>query len=105
PGRTVDASRCISCLTIENRKERIGEEFRGRMQNWAFGCDTCQDVCPWNNNVHPHYEPWLDPIPGLLEMTRQEWSALDEERFDRLFEGSAVKRSKYTGLRRNIDFL
>jgi epoxyqueuosine reductase len=104
-GKTIDASRCISYLTIENRGERIGEEFRGRMQNWAFGCDICQDVCPWNINAHPHSEPWLDPIPGLLEMTRQEWIDLDEGNLDSRFLGSAVKRTKFTGLRRNIDFL
>lgn len=105
PGKVVDASRCISYLTIENREDRIPEEFRGHMQNWAFGCDICQDVCPWNKNAHPHSEPWLDPRPGLLQMTRQEWFGLDEERFDWLFDGSAVRRAKYAGLRRNIDFL
>lgn len=105
PGKVVDASRCISYLTIENREDRIPEEFRGHMQNWAFGCDICQDVCPWNKNAHPHSESWLDPRPGLLEMTRQEWAGLGEERFERLFEGSAVRRAKYAGLRRNIDFL
>ncbi len=105
PGRIVDASRCISCLTIENREARIPEEFRGQMQNWAFGCDICQDVCPWNKNAHPHSEPWLDPRPGLLEMTRRDWLDMDERKFDQLFEGSAVRRAKFSGLRRNIDFL
>jgi len=105
PGKSVDASRCISYLTIENREDRIQEEFRGLMQNRVFGCDICQDVCPWSKNAHPHSEPWLDPRPGLLEMKRQEWMDLDEDRFDTLFEGSAVKRTKYTGLRRNLDFL
>lgn len=105
PGKTLDASRCISYLTIENREDRLPEEFRNRMQNRVFGCDICQDVCPWSNNAHQHSEPWLDPRPGLLEMTRQEWVNLEEEKFDRLFVGSAVKRAKFTGLRRNIDFL
>ncbi len=105
PGRTLDASRCISYLTIENREDSLPEEFRSLMQNRAFGCDICQDVCPWSNNAHPHSEPRLDPLPGLLEMTRQDWVDLNQDRFDRLFEGSAVKRAKYTGLRRNIDFL
>ena len=105
PGKVIDASRCISYLTIENREDRIPEEFRGLMHNRAFGCDICQDVCPWNNNAHPHSEPWLEPRPGLLEMTRKEWLGLDEVKFNRLFEGSAVKRTKFTGLRRNIDFL
>jgi epoxyqueuosine reductase len=75
------------------------------MQNRAFGCDICQEVCPWSNNAHPHSEPWLYPRPGLLEMTRKDWAGLDGEQFERLFEGSAVKRTKYSGLRRNIDFL
>ncbi len=105
PGKVVDASRCISYQTIENREDRLPEEFQGRMQNWAFGCDICQDVCPWNNNAHPHSEPWLDPRPGLLEMNRQEWMDLNEEQFDRIFEGSPVKRAKFKGLRRNIDFI
>jgi epoxyqueuosine reductase len=105
PGKIIDASRCISYLTIENRDARIPQEYRGRIHNWAFGCDICQDVCPWNHNAHPHSEPWLYPRPGLLEMTRQEWADLKKESFDRLFEGSAVKRAGYSGLRRNIDFL
>lgn len=105
PGKTINSSRCISCLTIENRNDRIPEEFRNQMQNRVFGCDICQDVCPWNNNAHPHSEPWLDPRPGLLEMTRQDWVNLDELKFINLFEGSAVKRAKLSGLRRNIDFL
>jgi epoxyqueuosine reductase len=105
PGRVVDASRCISYLTMENRDGRIPEEFRGRMQNWVFGCDICQEVCPWNSNAHPHSEPWLYPRPGLLEMTRRQWMDLTGEQFDQLFEGSAVKRARYIGLRRNIDFL
>ncbi len=105
PGKVVDASRCISYLTIENREARLPDEFRGRMQNWAFGCDTCQDVCPWNNNAHSHCETWLNPRPGLLELSLGEWKALDEAEFDRIFKGTAVKRTRYKGLRRNIDFL
>jgi epoxyqueuosine reductase len=105
PGKVVDASRCISCLTIENRENRLPAEFRGRMENWVFGCDICQEVCPWNHNAFPHSEPWLDPIPGLLAMNRQEWVDLEEKQYDRLFEGSAVKRANFTGLRRNLDFL
>jgi epoxyqueuosine reductase len=105
PGRVVDASRCISYLTIENKDAHIPERFRDSMQKWAFGCDICQEVCPWNKNAHSHTEPWLMPRPGLLEMTGEEWMDLDEASFDRLFEGSAVKRAGYRGLRRNLDFL
>jgi len=105
PGKTLNASPCISYLTIENRENRLPEEFRGKLENQVFGCDICQDVCPWSNNAHAHSEPWLDPRPGLLEMTRKEWVEMDREKFDTLLEGSAVKRAKFAGLRRNIDFL
>jgi epoxyqueuosine reductase len=105
PGKTVDASRCISYLTIEYKKEKLPVEFKDHMQNRVFGCDICQDVCPWNNNAHPHREDWLQARPGLLGMSREDWVELDEENFNRIFEGSAVKRTKFSGLRRNIDFL
>ncbi len=105
PGRVVDATRCITYATIELKNSPIPEFFRGRMQNQAFGCDICQEVCPWNSRVQPHQEEWLKPRPGLLEMTRQEWMAMDEEKFNAIFEGSAVKRAGYPGLRRNLDFL
>ena len=105
PGRTVDSNRCISYLTIESKAGSITQEFKGKMNNWAFGCDICQDVCPWNKNAHPHDEEWLKPRPGLLEMTREEWMNLDEDQFNETFEGSAVKRTRYSGLRRNLDFL
>ena len=75
------------------------------MDNRAFGCDICQDVCPWNNNAHPHTEAWLNPRPGLLEMSSEEWQNLDETGFNSVFEGSAIKRTKYSDLRRNIDFI
>ncbi len=105
PGRSVDGSRCISYLTIELKKDSIPEEFRQQMENRVFGCDICQDVCPWNKNSHTHSETGLKPRPGLLEMTREDWINLDEQSFNRIFEGSAFKRTKYSGLRRNIDFL
>jgi epoxyqueuosine reductase len=103
--RIVDSKRCISYLTIEHKGASLPEEFRGRMENYVFGCDICQDVCPWNNNAHPHGEAGLKPGPGLLDMTRQEWCELNEDRFEKIFTGSAVKRAKYSGLRRNIDFV
>jgi len=105
PGRSVDATRCISYLTIELKNREIPAEFRDKMNNRAFGCDICQDVCPWNNNAHPHNEDWLKPRPGLLEMSRDDWKNLNEPQFDTIFEGSAVKRTKFAGLRRNLDFL
>lgn len=104
-GRMVDASRCISYLTIELKSESIPGEFRENMNNRAFGCDICQEVCPWNNNAHPHDELWLQPRPGLLEMKREDWMEMNEEQFNRIFEGSALKRAAYGGLRRNLDFI
>lgn len=105
PGRMIDATRCISYLTVDYKGDEIPAEFRDRMQNRAFGCDICQDVCPWNKNAHPHKEAWFKPRPGLLDMSRKEWMNLDEKKFNEHFEGSAVKRAGFAGLRRNLDFL
>ena len=102
-GYVLDGSRCISYLTIE-LKEAIPEEFIGRMDNWMFGCDICQEVCPWNRFASRHDEPAFEPKPEILEMTTSEWHEITEEVFEGLFEGSAVKRTKYTGLRRNLEF-
>ena len=103
-GYLVDGSKCISYLTIELR-EAIPEEFRGRMAGWAFGCDICQEVCPWNRFSRPHAEPAFAPHPDLPEMTPGEMTEMTEEVFRRVFQKSAVKRTKYRGLRRNLDFL
>ena len=100
----VDGSRCISHLTIE-LKGAIPEEFAGKMAGWAFGCDICQQVCPWNRFATPHAEPEFTPKAEVMGLTADEWHGMTEVVFDRLFEGSAVKRTKYTGLRRNLDFL
>lgn len=103
-GYVVDASKCISYLTIELR-EAIPEEFRGRMEGWAFGCDICQEVCPWNRFSTPHREPAFAPHPDLPAMGAREWKEMTEEVFRRVFRKSAVKRTKFSGLRRNLDFL
>ncbi len=103
-GYILDSNRCISYLTIE-LKEAIAEEFRPLMQGWAFGCDVCQQVCPWNRFSQPHSEKDLLPPPTLLGMTRKDWQELQESSFKQLFANSAVKRTKYIGLRRNIDFV
>lgn len=100
----VDGSRCISHLTIE-LKGAIPEEFAGKMAGWAFGCDICQQVCPWNRFSNPHAEPEFTPKAKLMGLTADEWHGMTEVVFDHLFEGSAVKRTQYTGLRRNLDFL
>jgi epoxyqueuosine reductase len=100
----VDGSRCISYLTIE-LKENIPAEFKSKMDNWAFGCDICQDVCPWNSFSAPHREPLFTSNNNLLNFSENEWHELTEETFNVVFKGSAVKRTKYKGLRRNLDFL
>ncbi len=103
-GYLLDGSKCISYLTIELR-EAIPEEFSGRMENWMFGCDICQEVCPWNRFATRHNEPAFEPQPELLEMTAPEWEEMTQEVFSHVFQKSAVKRAKYTGLKRNIEFL
>jgi epoxyqueuosine reductase len=100
----VDGSRCISHLTIE-LKDAIPQEFAGRMEGWAFGCDICQQVCPWNRFATPHTEPEFAPRPEVMGLGAEEWHGMTEVVFDRLFEGSAVKRTKYAGLMRNLRFL
>ncbi|MBT6161927.1 MAG: tRNA epoxyqueuosine(34) reductase QueG [Flavobacteriaceae bacterium] len=100
----IDGSKCISYLTIE-LKEAIPEEFQTKMEQWVFGCDVCQSVCPWNRFATPHTEPKLDPHPDLLDLTQKDWEEMTEEVFGKLFQKSAVKRAKYEGLQRNISFL
>lgn len=101
----VDGSKCISYLTIELKDEIIPKEFQGKMEDWMFGCDICQDVCPWNRFSTPHNEPLLNPKPNLLGLNKQDWEDLTEEVFRDLFKHSAVKRTKFKGLKRNIGFL
>lgn len=100
-GYFLDASRCISYLTIELRDE-IPAEFKGKMDNWAFGCDVCQEVCPWNRFAQRHQEPAFEPHPELLGMTKRDWQEMTEAVFGRVFKKSAVKRVKYAGLMRNL---
>lgn len=101
---TVDGSKCISYLTIELKNE-IPNEFKGKMDNWMFGCDVCQDVCPWNRFSTSHQEPSFTPANELLQLDKQDLVELTDEVFKRVFKGSAVKRTKFNGLKRNIDFL
>lgn len=100
----VDGSKCISYFTIE-LKDNIPQEMKGKFDDWAFGCDVCQDVCPWNRFSKPHNEPLFNPNPELLSMTKKDWEEITEETFRAVFKNSAVKRTKYDGLKRNIDFL
>jgi epoxyqueuosine reductase len=100
----VDGSRCISYLTIELKNE-IPTEFKGKMDNWAFGCDVCQDVCPWNKFSVLHNEPAFEPNPNLLDLKRDDWENITKDVFQKVFKNSAVKRTKFSGLKRNITFL
>jgi epoxyqueuosine reductase len=102
--KVVDGSKCISYFTIE-LKDALPTEYQNRFENWMFGCDICQDVCPWNRFSKQHGEPKFEPNPMLLSMNRQEWKDITEDVFGILFSKSAVKRTKYEGLKRNIQFL
>ncbi|CAN5535934.1 tRNA epoxyqueuosine(34) reductase QueG [soil metagenome] len=105
PDKVVDGSRCISYFTIELKKALIDENMRGKFDNWMFGCDTCQDVCPWNRFSKPHDEPLFEPIPAILNLSNSNWEEMTEEAFKSIFKNSPLKRSKYAGIRRNLDFL
>ena len=100
----VDGSKCISYFTIE-LKDAIPNDMSGQFDNWMFGCDVCQDVCPWNRFSKPHSTPEFEPHSDLLEMTELDWTELTEDVFRELFRKSAVKRTKFAGLKRNIAFL
>ncbi|MEC8679860.1 MAG: tRNA epoxyqueuosine(34) reductase QueG [Bacteroidota bacterium] len=102
--QVIDAKKCISYLTIEN-KENIPEELSGSLTDSIFGCDICQDVCPWNKRSTPHNEKEFLPNKELQKLKRKDWIELTEETFNKIFEGSAVKRTKYKGLTRNIKAL
>lgn len=100
----VEGSKCISYFTIE-LKDNIPNEFEGKFDDWMFGCDVCQDVCPWNRFSKPHNEPLFDPHPDLLKMNKKDWEEITEDVFREIFRKSAVKRTKFEGLKRNIEFL
>ncbi|WP_228852634.1 tRNA epoxyqueuosine(34) reductase QueG [Aegicerativicinus sediminis] len=100
----VDGSKCISYFTIE-LKDSIPTQYKGSFENWMFGCDICQEVCPWNRFSTPHTEDSFSPHTELLEMTKTDWQELTEETFKKVFKNSAVKRTKFSGLKRNIAFL
>ncbi len=99
----IDSNKCISYLTIE-LKDAIPNQFKGQMEDWIFGCDICQDVCPWNRFSQPHKEPDFAPSEELKELQKADWVELTEETFRKVFKQSAVKRTRYNGLMRNIRF-
>ena len=100
----VDGSKCISYYTIE-LKENIPYEMKGKFDEWMFGCDTCQDVCPWNRFSKPHSEPLFNPNPEVLSFSKKDWVEITEETFKKVFKNSPIKRTKFDGLKRNINFL
>lgn len=100
----VDGSKCISYFTIE-LKDNIPSEMKGKFDDWSFGCDVCQDVCPWNKFSKPHNEPLFNPNPELLSYSKKDWEEITEDTFRKIFKNSAIKRTKYEGFKRNIIFL
>ena len=104
PNNTVDGSKCISYFTIELKNE-LPNSVKGKFDDWMFGCDICQDVCPWNRFSKPHSEPLFNPHPDLLGMSKKDWQEITEDVFKKVFQKSAVKRTKFSGLTRNIEFL
>jgi epoxyqueuosine reductase len=101
----VDGSKCISYFTIELKDQIIPSDYKNKFDNWMFGCDICQDVCPWNRFSNKHSEQSFEPSENLLNMKANEWHELTEEIFEELFSNSAVQRAKFEGLKRNITFL
>jgi epoxyqueuosine reductase len=104
-GRVVDGSKCISYFTIELKDALIPEEKKGKFQDWMFGCDICQDICPWNRFSSPTREIAFTPIPEILHFTTKEWEAMTEESFRKVFNHSPLKRSKFKGIQRNLKFI
>lgn len=103
--KIIDGSRCISYYTIELKDALIPEEQKGRFKNWIFGCDICQDVCPWNSFSKPHSHSELSPISEILNFSIKDWEELTEESFKKIFKDSPIKRTKFSGIKRNLEFL
>ena len=104
PGRVVDGSKCISYFTIELKDQLIPGEMKGKFNNWMFGCDVCQDVCPWNRFAVPTNESAFSPLPEVLNFSSNEWEELTEENFKKIFKESAISRAKWKGIQRNLKF-
>jgi len=105
PDKVIDGSKCISYFTIELKEMLIPGNMKGKFSDWIFGCDTCQDVCPWNRFSTPHTEAGFNPIPGLLDLSTRQWEEMTEEQFKKMFRDSPIKRAKFEGIRRNLSFL
>ena len=105
PDKVVDGSKCISYFTIELKEMLIPGEMKGKFDNWIFGCDTCQDVCPWNRFSNPNKEINFTPVPEVLNLSTKEWEIMTEESFRKIFKDSPLRRSKFKGIQRNLRFL
>ncbi len=105
PDKVVDGSKCISYFTIELKEMIIPSAMKGKFENWMFGCDTCQDVCPWNRFSSPHHEAEFKAIPQLLDLSANEWETMTEDSFRKLFRDSPLRRTKFKGIQRNLKFL
>ena len=105
PDKTINGSKCISYYTIELKDALIDESMKGKFDNWMFGCDTCQDVCPWNRFSKPGNEIGFTPVPEILNLSFAEWEEMTEETFKQLFRHSPLKRTKYSGIKRNLKFI
>jgi epoxyqueuosine reductase len=105
PGKIVDGSKCISYFTIELKDMLIPNEMKGKFENWMFGCDICQDVCPWNRFSKPTNEIEFTPLPEILDLSTKEWEMMTEEKFRKMFAQSPLSRSKLKGIQRNLKFL
>ncbi|MCW3092725.1 MAG: queG [Ferruginibacter sp.] len=105
PDKVIDGSKCISYFTIELKNALIPDKMKGLFDNWMFGCDTCQEVCPWNRFSKPTTEINFTPIPAILNFTKNDWEELTEENFKLVFKNSPLKRSKFNGIKRNLHFI
>jgi len=105
PGKVVDGSKCISYFTIELKDMLIPTEMKGKFENWIFGCDICQDVCPWNRFSKPTNEIEFTPLPEILDLSTREWEMMTEEKFKKIFGHSPLSRSKLKGIQRNLKFI
>lgn len=105
PNKVVDGSKCISYFTIELKEMLIPENVKGKFDNWLFGCDTCQDVCPWNRFAHSTEVQEFEPLPQVLNFSDRQWEELTEESFKQIFRHSPLKRTKYEGIKRNLRFI
>ena len=105
PNKQINGSKCISYFTIELKDALIPEEMKGKFQDWMFGCDICQDVCPWNRFSKAHSEPQFNAIPEILSLSHQQWESISENAFKNIFKDSPLKRTKYAGIQRNLQFI